>query len=185
MLEINDFVESLKKGGTILYPTDTIWGIGCDATNEEACQKIIQLKNRPKESSFIILVDSFQMVERYVPDFHEVCYELADNADKPLTIIYPNSRNLAPSVIAEDGTVGIRITKDPNCIKLIKALKKPLLSTSANLSGKPFPLTFDEINNQIKNGVDLIFEDRLKEKMDTPSQIIKIELNGGVKIIRH
>lgn len=185
MIEINHFVESLKKGGTILYPTDTIWGIGCDATNEEACQKIINLKNRPQETSFIILVDSFQMVERYVPDFHQVCYELADSADKPLTIIYPNSRNLAPSVIAKDGTVGIRITKDVNCIKLIKALKKPLLSTSANLSGKPFPLTFDEINSQIKNGVDLIFEDRLKEKMDVPSQIIKIDLNGGVKIIRH
>lgn len=185
MLEITEYTEKLKRGETMLYPTDTIWGIGCDATNEEACQKISEIKNRPSEKSFIILVDSFPMLEKYVPDFHEVCYELVDNADKPLTIIYPTSRNIALSAVAEDGSIGVRITNDPFCRKLIKSLRKPILSTSANLSGKAFPLTFDEINNQIKNGVDFIINDRLKEKMDTPSQIIKIELNGSVKIIRH
>lgn len=185
MLDIKEYTEKLKKGEVMLYPTDTIWGVGCDATNEEACQKISQIKNRPNEKSFIILVDGFPMLERYVPDFHEVCYELCDNADKPLTVIYPTSRNIAPSAIAEDGSIGIRITKDPLCVKLIRALKKPLLSTSANISGKTHPLSFDEISNQIKNGVDFIVEDRLKDKMDTPSQIIKIDLNGSVKIIRN
>jgi len=184
MSEFNEQIELLKRGGIILYPTDTIWGLGCDATNEDACQKIIKLKDRPSDNSFIILVDSFQMVERYVPEFHEVCYELVDSVETPLTIIYPTSRNLAPSVVAKNGSIGIRITKDPICRALIRGAKKPLLSTSANLSGKPFPSTFDEINNQIRNGVDAIVSERQKEKMDTPSQIIEIGLDGRVKVIR-
>lgn len=183
-MDITEYIELLRTGKTILYPTDTIWGLGCDATNEEACQKIMSLKNRPAENSFIILVDSFQMVERYVPEFHEVCYELGDCADKPLTIIYPNARNLAPSAVAKDGSVGIRITKDPLCIKLIRGLKKPLISTSSNLSGKPFPQTFSEISDQIKKGVDGIVMERINERMTTPSQIIKIDESGTFKIIR-
>jgi L-threonylcarbamoyladenylate synthase len=184
MTDLTEYIELVRSGKTILYPTDTIWGLGCDATNEEAVQKIIALKNRPAENSFIILVDSFQMVERYIPEFHEVCYELGDYADKPLTIIYPNARNLAPSVVAKDGSVGIRITKDPLCIKLIKGTRKPLLSTSANLSGKPFPQTFSEISDQLKKGVDGIIEERTTEKMTLPSQIIKVDVDGTFKIIR-
>ncbi len=184
MDDIQSYIDLLKTGKTILYPTDTIWGLGCDATNEDACQKIFTLKNRSVESSFIVLVDSFQMVERYIPEFHEVCYELGDCADTPLTIIYPHARNLAPSVLAKDGSVGIRITKDPLCIKLIRGLKKPLISTSANLSGKPHPQTFAEISDQIKKGVDGIIEQRLTERMTTPSQIIKVDTDGTVKIIR-
>ena len=177
MSDIQTYIDLLKTGKTILYPTDTIWGIGCDATNEDACQKIMSIKNRPAENSFIVLVDSWQMVERYIPEFHEVCYELGDAAVRPLTIIYPNARNLAPSV-------GIRITKDPTCIKLIRGLKKPLISTSANLSGKPSPHTFAEISDQIKKGVDGIIEERLTEQMTLPSQIIKIDEAGTFKIIR-
>ncbi len=181
---MREVVELLKSGGTILYPTDTVWGVGCDATNEEACQKILDLKKRPEHKSFIILVDDFPMLQRYIPEFQEVCYDLADFAVKPLTIIYPNAKGLAPSILAEDGSVGIRITKDPACIKLIRGLRKPIVSTSANLSGEKNPTNYDEISKEIKNGVDHVIKERLNEKMNTPSQIIKVGLKGDVKVIR-
>lgn len=184
MLDREQISETLKNGGTILYPTDTIWGIGCDATNEEACQKIIQIKNRPQEKSFIILVDSFLMLEKYIPDFPAVCYDLVELAEKPLTIIYPNAKGLAPSILAEDGSVGIRFTKDPICVNLIRTIKKPLVSTSANVSGEKNPSCFSDINQKIKDQVDLIIEERLDEKRNTPSQIIKIGLDSSIKIIR-
>lgn len=183
-MPLEHVIETLKSGGTILYPTDTIWGLGCDATNEEACQKILNLKNRPDEKSFIVLVDGFTMLEKYVPDFHEVCYDLVDLADKPLTIIYPSAKGLASSVLATDGTVGIRITKDPICLKLIRSIHKPLVSTSANLSGQASPSCFDEIDAHIKTNIDAILEERRSEKMTTPSQIIKIGLDGSVKVLR-
>lgn len=183
-MDIKESIEVVRNGGTLLYPSDTIWGLGCDATNDEACQKILNIKNRPAQKSFIILVDGFPMLERYVPEFNEVCYDLADFASKPLTIIYPNVEGIAPTVLAEDGSVGIRITKDPNCLKLIRGMRKPLVSTSANLSGMPHPTNFSEIAQGIKEGVDGILEERLNEKMTTPSQIIKIDLDGTIKIIR-
>lgn len=184
-MNLDQTIEQLKNGGTILYPSDTIWGIGCDATNEEACQRILELKNRPEEKSFIVLVDSISMLEKYVPDFHQVCYDLIDYAEKPLTIIYPSARNLAPSVIAKDGTVGIRITKDSTCLKLIRSMHKPLVSTSANLSGQVNPTSFKEIDESIKSGVDAVLELRVDERMTSPSQIIKISLDGSVQVIRH
>lgn len=177
--------EALQSGGTILYPTDTIWGLGCDATNDTACQKIAALKNRPESKSFIVLVDSIQMLEKYIPDFPEVCYDLIDLATRPLTIIYPNARNLAPSVLAADGSVGIRVTKDPICIKLIRSMRKPLLSTSANLSGQPSPTCFDEIDPSLKSGVDAIVMEKLKEKSSAASQIIKIGLDSSIQVIRN
>ena len=183
-MTIEQTIETLQAGGTILYPTDTIWGLGCDATNEAACQKIIELKNRPDNKSFIVLVDGFPMLEKYVPEFHSVCYDLADLADKPLTIIYPNAKGLAQSVLAENGSVGIRITKDPICLKLIRSIRKPIVSTSANLSGTPNPSTFSEIAKEIKTNVDAVLEERTNEKMITPSQIIQIDLDGSVKVIR-
>jgi L-threonylcarbamoyladenylate synthase len=183
-MNLEKTISTLNEGGIILYPTDTIWGIGCDATHEEACKRIFELKERPSEKSFIVLVDDFPMLERYVPDFHPVSYDLADIADKPLTIIYPSAKGLAPSVLAADGTVGIRITKDPNCLKLIRGLRKPIVSTSANISGQPNPTCFNEINEKITQGVDAILEERLQEKMTTPSQIIKIGLDGSVAVIR-
>lgn len=181
---MQDIIEGLKKGGTVLYPSDTIWGLGCDATNEEACQKILALKNRPEEKSFILLVDSFQMIDRFIPEYHEICYDLADLAVKPLTIIYPNAKGLAPSVIAADGSVGIRITQDPNCLKLIRGMRKPLVSTSANLSGQSSPTSYDTIDASIKKNVDFIMKERLTEKMTTPSQIISIGISGDVKVLR-
>lgn len=177
-------IEHLKNGGIILYPTDTIWGIGCDATHEAACQKIIALKNRPENKSFIILVDSVQMIEKYIPEFPEVCYDLIDLADKPLTIIYPNAKGLAKSILAEDGSVGIRLTKDPVCLKLIRAIRKPLVSTSANLSGEQHPTCFDEVNPTIKDKVDSIVMEKLDLKCNTASQIIKIGLDSSIQIIR-
>lgn len=183
-MTIEQTIELLRQGKTILYPSDTIWGLGCDATNEGACQKIFEIKNRPENKSFIILVDGFRMLEKYVPEFHEVCYDLVDFATKPLTIIYPKAKDLAPSILAEDGSIGIRITKDPTCLKLIRGMRKPLVSTSANISGEPSPKSFSEIDERIKSGVDGILEEHLNDKMDKPSQIIKIDLDGTVKIIR-
>lgn len=184
MSTVYDGINAIKEGKTILYPTDTIWGLGCDATNEEACQRIIDIKRRPENKSFIVLVDNFPMLERYVPEFHEVCYDLIDLATKPLTIIYPGAKGLAPSVLAADGSVGIRLTNDPICRKLIQQSRKPIVSTSANLSGEPIPTKFDEIHPEIKSGVDVIVEERLNEVCTKPSQIIKIDLDGTVKVIR-
>ncbi len=183
-MQKQDTIEKLKSGGIILYPSDTIWGLGCDATNEQACRRIHELKNRPASKSFIVLVDGFPMLERYVPDFHPICYDLADMATRPLTIIYPTAKGLAPSILAEDGSVGIRITTDPNCLQLIRSIRKPIVSTSANLSGQASPTCFNEIDSTIKNGVDAILEDRMTEKMITASQIIKIGLDGSVTVIR-
>lgn len=183
-MSLDRSIEVLKNGGIILYPTDTIWGLGCDATNEEACKRINELKNRPEEKSFILLVDGFPMLERYIPDFHPICYDLADLSDKPLTIIYPGVHGIAPSIPAQDGSVGIRITKDPICLKLIRSIRKPIVSTSANLSGTPGPTSYADIDPRIVNGIDAVVEERLTEKMVTPSQIIKIGLDGSVKIIR-
>lgn len=183
-MELTPAIEALKNGKIILFPTDTIWGLGCDATNEEACHQILKLKNRPENKSFVLLADGFQMIERHIPEFAEVCYELADLADRPLTIVYPNARGLAPSVLAEDGSVGIRITKDPLCLRLIRAIRKPIVATSANLSGRPSPSVFDDIPAELKAGVDAIVMERLFEKCDVPSQIIKIGLDSSIQIIR-
>lgn len=184
MIDLTKHFETLRSGGILLYPTDTIWGIGCDATNDEACKRITDLKGRSDDKSFVLLADGFPMVQKYIPDFHEVCYDLADFATKPLTIIYPDAKGLAPSVLANDGSVGIRITNDPVCIKLIRSIRKPLVSTSANLTGKPAPTEFTDIHSKITEGVDAIVEDRLTEKRVKASQIIKIGLSGEVKIIR-
>lgn len=184
MFDLNDTKTTLAQGGIILYPTDTIWGLGCDATNEEACQRILALKKRPENKSFILLVDGFQMLERYVPEFPAVCYDLVDTAIRPLTIVYPTSKGLAPSVVAEDGSVGIRITQDPICLALIRSMKKPLVSTSANLSGEAVPANFAQIPEVIKKGVDHIVMERLTENCTQASQIIKIGLDSSVRVIR-
>lgn len=184
MIPDQTVIEALKTGKTILYPSDTIWGIGCDATNEAACQRILEIKQRPKDKSFILLADSFQMIEKYIPEFPDVCYDLVDLSDKPLTIIYPNAQGLAPSVLAEDGSVGIRLTKDPICLALIRSIRKPLVSTSANISGQPFPVNFTTIDPRIKEQVDAMVELRMNEQLSTPSQIIKIGLDSSIQVIR-
>jgi L-threonylcarbamoyladenylate synthase len=181
---IQQAIEVLKKGGTLLYPTDTIWGLGCDAKDEAAVEKIADLKNRPENKSFIVLVDSVAMLERYVSDFPDVCYDLIDFAEKPLTIIYDNVNGIATNVLAKDGSVGIRVTKDPICQQLIRGIRGPLLSTSANLSGEPSPTCFDDINNIIKKGVDFTIEMRQNERCTKPSSILKIGRDQSIQVIR-
>lgn len=184
MGSIKDGIDALKAGQTILFPTDTIWGIGCDATNEDAVQKIIDLKNRPSDKSFVILVNNFHMLERYIADFPEVCYDLIDVSEKPLTIVYDDPKGLAESVVAKDKSVAIRLTNDKICSQLIQSIRKPIVATSANISGEPFPTRFDEVSKEIKNGVDCIVEERLNEKLKKPSQIIKIDRSSNIKVIR-
>lgn len=182
--KIKQAVEHLRKGNTLLYPTDTIWGVGCDATNPAAVEKILVLKNRPENKSLIALVHSIAFLERYIRDIPEVCYELIDNSDKPLTIIYENPVNIAPNALALDGSMGFRVTTDPICQRIIQQLNKPLISTSANLSGEPSPTCFDDVSSEIKAGVDFILDERTKEKMTKPSTIIKINNDSSFKIIR-
>ena len=183
-MNIHDAVEGMKEGKTLLYPTDTVWGLGCDASNEEAIQKIFGIKNRPNDKSFIVLVDSVAMLERYVANIPEVCFDLIDFSVRPLTIIYDEPINLPKSLLAADGTIAIRVTEDMNCKKMIQRLRKPLVSTSANITNQPNVNTFTEISNDIKSAVDLILNERLEEVMRKPSSIVKVGSNNDVKVIR-
>lgn len=183
--EINKCIEVLKQGGTILYPTDTIWGIGCDATNEKAVTKVYELKKRADSKSMIVLLDTESRLLSYVREVPEQAWDLIEYAEKPLTIIYPEARNLAANVMAEDKSIAIRITKDEFCKRLVGKFHKPLISTSANISGKPLPSSFSDIDKEILSGVDYIVNLRQKEKsLATPSTIIKLGLRGEFKIIR-
>jgi L-threonylcarbamoyladenylate synthase len=183
--EILKAVEVLKAGGIIVYPTDTIWGIGCDATNEEAVQKIYTLKQRSDAKSMICLVDSDIRLLRVVPDIHELAWELIEFTENPLTLIYDNPNGLAPSVVASDKTVGIRITKDDFCKRVIQKLGKPLVSTSANISGEASPKTFKEIGAAILEGADYVVNlHREKNEASKPSTIIRLKTNGEIKVLR-
>jgi L-threonylcarbamoyladenylate synthase len=183
--DIRNSINVLKNGGVILYPTDTVWGLGCDATNNEAVEKIFRIKSRDESKSLIILVDSEAMLERYVKDIPEVAFELLEVTDTPLTIIYPKARNLAPAIPAKDGSVGIRICKDAFCCELIKRFGKPVVSTSANFSGEPSPFNFEEIPEKIIQEADYTVEFKKQDRQKhLPSSVIKIEHNGVIKIIR-
>ncbi|HXP50430.1 MAG TPA: L-threonylcarbamoyladenylate synthase [Bacteroidia bacterium] len=182
--EVKKCAAILRKGGTILYPTDTIWGIGCDATNEEAVQKIFSIKNRPSSKSMIILVAEPNQVSFYA-DVPEVTKDLVEYSEKPLTIIYPKAKGIAKSLIGEDGTIAIRVVKDEFCRMLIHTIRKPLVSTSANISGEPSPGYFDAISDSIKESVDYVVNLRQHERgKNTPSRIMKIDMNGAIEIIR-
>lgn len=183
--EINKCIKVLKKGGTILYPTDTIWGIGCDATNQEAVDKIYRLKKRLNIKSLIILLDSVESISLYVETIPAIAWDLMKNVDKPLTIIYPNARNLPENIIAEDNSVAIRIIKEEFCNRLIRTFGKPIVSSSANISGEQAPLVFKCVSKEILKGVDYVvnlYQDRLQEVK--PSRIIKLHENGEFNIIR-
>lgn len=185
MNEIKKMVEVLRAGGLILYPTDTVWGIGCDATNEEAVKKIFNLKKRNDSKSLIVLVDSVDRLFPYVDNVPDVAWDLAEVADKPLTIIYPTGKNLAPNVLAEDGSVGIRVTNEEFSKALCYAFRKPIISTSANISGRPTPENFSQIEEEIINGVDYVAETRREEnEKKIPSSIIKFEKNGTFAVLR-
>jgi L-threonylcarbamoyladenylate synthase len=183
--DIINSLQVLRDGGIILYPTDTIWGIGCDATNNEAVQKIYRLKQRAEAKSMLVLVEHTDRISRHVKKIPDIALQLLEVNDKPMTIIYPDAINLAQNLLSSENTIGIRIANDDFCKKLISKLNRPIVSTSANISGQPSPAIFDEISEEIKNGVDYVVQWRQDDMSKrSPSQIIKVELNGEVEIIR-
>lgn len=183
--DLKNCLETLRNGGIILYPTDTIWGLGCDATNQAAVDKIFKIKSRSSVKSLIILTDSDNMTERYVREIPEICYELTAVTDSPLTIIYPQGKNLADGVCSEDGSVAIRICNEEFCSELIGRFRKPVVSTSANYSGQPSPQTFGEIDKQLINEVDYVVKYRQDDTVRyTSSPIIKVNPDGSIRIIR-
>ncbi len=183
-LEIQNSLKTLIEGNIILYPTDTIWGIGCDATNLEAVQKINSIKGIEKSKGFIILMNSIQMVHKYLPEIPEVAYDILELSEDPITIILDNPKALAKNVMADDNSVAIRIPKNEFLLKLMQQFKKPIVSTSANINGEKLPMRFADINPKLLNLVDYVVNlDR--EKIATkPSTIIKLTANGQVTIIR-
>ena len=183
--DIKAALDVLQKGGIILYPTDTIWGIGCDACNETAVQRIYDIKKRNDSKSMLVLMENTALIERYVDEVPEIAYDLIELTDKPLTIIYDGARNLAKILIAEDGSIGIRITTEKFSSELIRRFKRPIVSTSANFSGEPSPACFSEIEPDIINAVDFVVNYRQDETQKaTPSSIIKLGRGGEIKIIR-
>jgi L-threonylcarbamoyladenylate synthase len=183
--EIRLAVEFLKKGRIILYPTDTIWGIGCDATLAKPVDLIYKIKQRYESKSMIILLDDPGKLTRYVKKVPSLAYDLIERYQEPLTIIYPNAVNVAKNVVAEDGTIAIRIVRDEFCRRMIALFDKPVVSTSANLSGQPAPLIFTNIPEEIKSKVDHIVNHHRNELVRTkPSTIIRILENGEFEVLR-
>ena len=182
--EVRKACEVLKNGGIILYPTETIWGIGCDATNELAVKRIYELKHREDNKAMLVLLDDVGKLASYV-EVPDVAYELLEVNDKPMTIIYPNAKNLAKNLIAQDRTIGIRITSEAFTKALLYRFRKPIVSTSANISGEPSPKCFAEISDAVKSVVDYVVDFRQEETSNpAPSSIIKLGVGGEIQIIR-
>lgn len=182
---IKEAVEVLHQGGVILYPTDTIWGLGCDATNSDAVKRIYSIKKRDDSQSMLVLLDIESRLQYYVKEVPEIAWQLIEVSDRPLTIIYPGARNIAPELVAGDGSIGIRIVNDEFCSSLIARFRKPLVSTSANISGEAAPGNYNAISDTVKALVDYIVPLRMEEKdKKTASSIIKIDTDGRFKIIR-
>jgi L-threonylcarbamoyladenylate synthase len=183
--EIQAAEEELLMGNVILYPTDTVWGIGCDAQEAKAVQKVFKLKERDPSKSMIILVADTGMVKHYVKEVPETFEELLEKQDRPTTYIFEGAQNLPEEVIAPDGTIAIRVVKDEFCHKLIRQLDRPLISTSANLSGGKSPSKFADIDEEVKNRVDYVVRWRQEEDTEAkPSRIVKILPNGKTETIR-
>lgn len=183
--DLKQACEVMQAGGIILYPTDTIWGIGCDATNAEAVQRVYELKRRADNKAMLVLIDSEAKLPAYVMEVPDIAWDLIAVADKPLTLIYPGARNLAANLVAEDGSIGIRITREEFSRRLCERFRKPLVSTSANLSGTPAAKCFREIPEVIRQGVDYVVRYRQEETTEAqPSNIIKLGLGGLFQVIR-
>jgi L-threonylcarbamoyladenylate synthase len=183
--DVKKACEVLRKGGVILYPTDTIWGIGCDATNEDAVKRVYEIKRRIDTKAMLTLLDSSSWLGHYVDELPEIAFDLIECSNKPLTIIYSGAKNLAANLIAPDGTIGIRITNEAFSQNLCRQFRKPVVSTSANFSGDPSPSNFSEINSEILRLVDYVVNYRSDEMQKSkPSSIIRLEKNGTVTIIR-
>lgn len=182
--EVHKANEVVQNGGIILYPTDTVWGIGCDASNPKAVAKIYALKQRKESQSMICLVNGEKMIYSIFKDIPEVAWQIMDLSEKPTTLILDKPRNVATNIVATDDTLGIRLVKEPFCFKLMERMKKPLVSTSANISGQPTPKSFKEISPEIIKGVDYVVNLNHEKICDKPSTIIKLSLDNQVKIIR-
>ncbi|MDD4822548.1 MAG: L-threonylcarbamoyladenylate synthase [Bacteroidales bacterium] len=183
--EIKKAIEVISKGGVILYPTDTIWGIGCDATNEEAVKRIYEIKKRSDSKAMLVLIDNEVKLNYYMHEVPEIAYDLIEVSDRPLTIIYPGARNVASNLIGSDGTLGIRVTRELFSRTLCERARKPIVSTSANINGESSPRFFSEISEEIKNSVDYIVQFRQDDRTEaSPSQIIKLGVGGQIEIIR-
>jgi len=185
-LDIKQVVDVLQGGGLILYPTDTIWGVGCDATNSKAVEKVYHLKERLDDKSLIILVSDLDMLQKYVKDIPEIVLELLSSVSEPLTVIYPEAQNLPKNVMAEDGSIAIRIPNHQFCQELLRAFGRPVTSTSANVSGAPNPHSYRVVSQEIKKGVDYIVpleQDIISRPK--PSSIVRIDENGEMHILRN
>ena len=182
---IDEAVKVLKAGGVILYPTDTVWGIGCDATNADAVAKVFEIKRRSEAKSLVLLASDLDMVAYYIKEIPSIAIDLVEVNDAPMTIVYPGAQGLAPAVVAEDGSVGIRIPCSEFCRNLVRRLRKPMVSTSANISGEPSPKNFKEISPEIISAMDYVVPKAFEAgATGKASQIIKIGLRGEVEIIR-
>lgn len=183
--DIRAAIDVLKQGGTILYPTDTIWGIGCDATNPEAVKKVFEIKRREDSKALICLVDSVGRLQRYVRNVPDVAWDIIDLATKPTTVILNGAAGLAPNLLAEDGSVGLRVTSEVFSQQLCFRFQKAIVSTSANISGEPSPQTFADVSEEIKQAVDYVCLSRQRDtSRREPSSIIKLTPSGEVTVIR-
>ena len=183
--DIEEALNVLQSGGIILYPTDTVWGIGCNATNANAVAKIYALKKRSDEKSMIVLLADENDITKYVTQPSPKIFDYIKGIHKPTTFIYEGAINLAKNLIQGDGSIGIRITNDPFCKKLITRFGKPLVSTSANISGYPAPSIFEDVDYEIKSGVDYIVQHRQDDlTAASPSAIVKLNVDGSLTIIR-
>ena len=188
--DLKEALRVLKDGGVILYPTDTVWGIGCDATNEDAVRRIYEIKRRADSKAMLVLTDAPGRLQKYVADIPETAWTLIENTgiseeERPLTIIYPHARNLAPNLIAEDGSIGIRLTNEAFSKALCAGLGRPVVSTSANISGEPTAKTFQEIAEEIKEKADYVCRFRRMEKaVHKPSAVVKVNEDNTFVIIR-
>jgi L-threonylcarbamoyladenylate synthase len=183
--EVAKALKVIQDGGIILYPTDTIWGIGCDATNTEAVQKIFALKQRDEAKSMIILLDADHQLERYVAEVPALAYDLIEFAENPLTLVMPGAKGISPALIAADGSVGLRVSKHPFCQQLIQRMRRPLVSTSANISGEPSPKNFGFVSDDIINGVDYVVDvDQHDLSENKPSTIMRLDPSGKFEFLR-
>ena len=182
--EIEKTLAVLKRGGLIIYPTDTVWGIGCDSSNPEAIDKIYKLKQREDSKSMICLVHDFKMLNQFVEEIPEVAYDILKYADKPTTIIYDDPIRVSQNIIAPDNSLAIRVVNDTFAKTLVRKFRRPIISTSANVSGQKTPMTFKQISPEILEGVDYVVDFERNKKSHSPSAIIKLTMDGQVKIIR-
>jgi L-threonylcarbamoyladenylate synthase len=183
--EIKRTLEVLRAGGVILYPTDTVWGLGCDATNETAVKRIFEIKKRQDSKAMLLLVDNAAKIQSYIDDVPDIAWDLIEFTEKPLTIIYPNAKNLASNLIAEDQSVGIRVTNETFSKKLCEQFRKPIVSTSANVSGEATPANFSQISDEIKSSVDYVVNFRQEDlSKSKPSSIIKLGKGNLFQMIR-